>query len=50
MLADGLTKVLPRQKFTKFVHQLNLVDITNRLKGLKQVMIDDFDATYLNRV
>ena len=27
MVADGLTKALPRQKHEAFVHQLNLVDI-----------------------
>lgn len=32
MPADGLTKVLPKQKHEKFLKQLNLVDISDRLK------------------
>ncbi|KAF1828154.1 hypothetical protein BDW02DRAFT_513104, partial [Decorospora gaudefroyi] len=35
MPANRLTKVLPKQKFTKFIHQLGLVNITKRLKGLR---------------
>jgi hypothetical protein len=35
MPADGLTKALPKQKFSAFVHQLGLVDVTYRLKGLR---------------
>lgn len=31
MVADGLTKALPRQKHETFVHQLNLVDIKERI-------------------
>jgi len=27
MVADGLTKALPRQKHKAFIHQLNLIDI-----------------------
>jgi hypothetical protein len=32
MTADGLTKALPRQKQERFVRQLGLVDIKERLK------------------
>ncbi|CAE7022001.1 Pol protein [Pyrenophora teres f. teres] len=35
MPADGLTKVLPKQKFVEFIRQLGLVDIAERLKGLR---------------
>jgi hypothetical protein len=49
MPADGLTKILPKQKFAEFVRQLGLVDITKRLHGMKQVDVDDFNAIYLNR-
>ena len=31
MLADGLTKALPRQRFEAFVRQLNLQDIQDKL-------------------
>jgi hypothetical protein len=31
MVADGLTKALPKQKHETFVHQLNLVDIKDRI-------------------
>ena len=34
MPADGLTKVLPRQKFATFVHQLGLVDIQDHLEDV----------------
>jgi hypothetical protein len=43
MPADGLTKILSKQKFTEFIRQLNLVDITERLKGLCQTDGDDLD-------
>ena len=33
MVADGLTKILPGQKFQKFVEQLALVDIYSILEG-----------------
>ena len=46
MPADGLTKILPKQKFTAFVRQLGLIDITERLKGLHQADRDDFDILY----
>jgi len=32
MLADGLTKALPRQQHEAFVRQIGLVDISNRLE------------------
>jgi len=31
MVTDGLTKALPRQKHEAFIHQLNLVDIQERI-------------------
>jgi hypothetical protein len=31
MIADGLTKALPRQKFGNFVRMIGLVDIRERL-------------------
>jgi hypothetical protein len=46
--ADGLTKVLPKQKFTDFIRQLGSVDITERLKGLRQADRDDFDGIYIH--
>jgi len=33
MVADGLTKALPGQKFKKFVEQLALVDTYSILEG-----------------
>jgi hypothetical protein len=48
MPADGLTKILPKQKFTEFIRQLNLVDITERLKGLRQADGDNLDALYIH--
>ena len=42
MPADGLTKILPRQKHIEFVRQLGLVDIKDRL----QYTYEDF---YLNK-
>ena len=32
LVADGFTKELPRQKHEKFIRQLNLVDIKEKLK------------------
>jgi hypothetical protein len=32
MIADGLTKALPGQKFEKFVQQLKLTDISSILE------------------
>lgn len=48
MLADGLTKVLLRQKFREFIRQLGLIDITKRLKDLRQTDGDDLDALYIH--
>ncbi|KAI1515853.1 Pol protein [Pyrenophora tritici-repentis] len=48
MPADGLTKVLPKQKFMEFVRQLGLVDITERLRGLRQANGDDLDGIYIH--
>jgi hypothetical protein len=48
MPADGLTRILPKQKFTEFIRQLGLVDITERLKGLRQVAGNDLDAIYIH--
>jgi hypothetical protein len=31
MIADGLTKALPRQKFRNFVRMIGMVDIAERL-------------------
>ena len=50
MPADGLTKILPKQKFAEFVRQLGLVNITERLKGLDQTNVDDFNSIYPNRL
>jgi hypothetical protein len=50
MPADGLTKILPKQKFTEFVRQLGLVDISKRLQGIKQTCIDNLNALYLGMV
>jgi len=33
MIADGLTKALPRQRFERFVDQLGLVDITGIIQA-----------------
>jgi hypothetical protein len=48
MPADGLTKVLPKQKFTEFIRQLGLVDIAERLKGLRQANGDDLNGIYIH--
>jgi hypothetical protein len=48
MPADGLTKVLPKQKFTEFIRQLGLVDIAERLKGLRQIAGNDLDTIYMH--
>jgi hypothetical protein len=41
MPADGLTKVLPKQKFAVFIKQLGLVDISARIQGLPDIHIED---------
>lgn len=48
MPADGITKVLPKQKFTEFIRQLGRVDITERLKNLRQVAGNDLDTIYIH--
>jgi hypothetical protein len=49
MPADGLTKALPKQKFSAFVHQLGLVDVTYRLKGLRDFShLDDPQVYFPN--
>ena len=50
MPADGLTKILPKQKFMEFIRQLGLVDIAKRLKGLKCVDMDNVDSIYPNLI
>lgn len=48
MPADGLTKVLPRQKFKEFVKQLDLVDITSRLRNIKITHINNIGVIFPN--
>jgi hypothetical protein len=48
MPADGLTKILPKQKFREFIRQLGLVDVTERLKDLQQIAGNDVDAIYIH--
>ena len=50
MPADGLTKILPKQKFAEFIRQIGLVDITKRLKDINQTRMDDFDTLHLTTV
>jgi len=40
MIADGLTKALPRQRFERFVDQLGLVDITGILQA-QEASVED---------
>ena len=49
MPADGLTKILPTQKFKEFQRQCGLVDISTRLKGLKNAEIKDVTVQFPNR-
>lgn len=44
MIADGLTKALPAQQFEKFVKQVGLVDIKDRIqeRRLKELAVEDF--------
>jgi hypothetical protein len=37
MIADGLTKALPRQRFERFIDQLGLVDITGVLQAREEL-------------
>jgi hypothetical protein len=48
MLADGLTKILPRQKFKEFICLLGLVDISHRLCNMRTIAILDVNAIYPN--
>jgi hypothetical protein len=44
MIADGLTKALPAQQFEKFVMQVGLVDIKERIRErrFKELTMEDF--------
>ncbi|KAL9563879.1 hypothetical protein ACKAV7_011914 [Fusarium commune] len=44
MIADGLTKALPAQQFQKFVRQVGLVDINDRIqeRRFKELTAEDF--------
>ena len=44
MLADGLTKALTTEKFRKFVQQLGLVDVQEKIEArkLKELQDEDF--------
>ena len=35
MVANGITKALPKAKFSEFVHQLGIEDIKERLNSIK---------------
>jgi hypothetical protein len=37
MIADGLTKALPKQRFQSFVNMIGMVDIKERLAKEKQL-------------
>jgi len=41
MLADGLTKILPGQKFNNFIKQLGLVDIQILIEDQSESDIED---------
>jgi hypothetical protein len=45
MMADGLTKVLPYDAHQRFIQQVGLVDITEKLKEcrLREVTQEDLD-------
>ncbi|RKK54702.1 hypothetical protein BFJ69_g17755 [Fusarium oxysporum] len=47
MIADGLTKALPAQQFQKFVTQVGLVDIKDRIqeRRTKELTAEDFVRT-----
>ncbi|EXK82237.1 hypothetical protein FOQG_13375 [Fusarium oxysporum f. sp. raphani 54005] len=47
MIADGLTKALPAQQFQKFVTQVGLVDIKDRIqeRRTKELTAEDFIRT-----
>lgn len=48
MPADGLTKMLPKQKFREFIKQLGLVDIKLRLNSMKNTSINDINVQFPN--
>ena len=37
MIADGLTKALPKQRFQSFINMIGIVDIKKRLNKEKQL-------------
>lgn len=41
MMADGLTKDLTRQKHTRFLDQLDMIDLREELEGLADAQEDD---------
>ena len=43
MLADGLIKALTTEKFRKFVQQLGLVDVQEKIKARKLKKLQDKD-------
>ncbi|KAH7154708.1 hypothetical protein DER46DRAFT_613430 [Fusarium sp. MPI-SDFR-AT-0072] len=47
MIADGLTKALPAQQFQKFITQVGLVDIKDRIqeRRTKELTAEDFIRT-----
>ncbi|KAH7165144.1 hypothetical protein DER46DRAFT_609053 [Fusarium sp. MPI-SDFR-AT-0072] len=47
MIADGLTKALPAQQFQKFITQVSLVDIKDRIqeRRTKELTAEDFIRT-----
>lgn len=49
MPADGLTKILPRQKFTEFVRQLGFVNIATRIQRSETASTSDVNIIFLNR-
>ena len=48
MIADGLTKALPKQKFENFVRMIGLVDISERLNA-ERLMEDLKDKLIVKR-
>jgi hypothetical protein len=48
ILADGLTKTLPRQKFKEFIYLLGLMDISHRLCTMWTTAIHDLNIIYPN--
>ena len=36
IVADGFTKILPGQRHEEFIRQLNLIDVSEMLRGNKQ--------------